>query len=1173
MKGDFTRSTFDPKKRYHGVFQQQGRVQMDADWNEQSQIDSYRTETGVADMVGKSGAPLAAPGFEIKTTLDKKDLRIGTGRYYVDGMLCETEGADIVPNAQEDLPASAKIMSVTAGLTPYNSAPETGVYLAYLDVWLHHLTALERPELRESALGGPDHATREKLMTHVKFLRVAAAGTPVNCLGIFPGFNALAAPSLGLLNARTKPGKSATDPCIVNPGAGFRRLENQLYRIEVHTGGSFTGADTINNPTFKWSRDNGSITARWDAQNGNDLTVSMPGRDKVSGFASGHWIELIDDDREISGEPGLLVQITSVKGNVITINPGGQVVTYAQFPKRPKIRRWDSPGAVRVKHNPDPQSNQFLSLDGEGGIEVQFSPGTYRTGDYWLIPARTSGPTTIGDIEWPRDATPQKNPIAQLPLGIRHHLARLALVEFNNGEWKILSDCRPKFASLTEQIALFLLGGDGQEAMPHPTLPTTLVPLGEPLRVGVSNGQAVTAGARVRFTITKGNGRLEGNVTQVVKNTDAAGVATCAWSLDSALLDQQVTAVLLDAASNPLHLPVVFTGSLSKASEVAFNPANTPELAGQLNVQAAIEALAKIKHAGCATYSVDPAGDWAAVFAQLKPGEDAHICFQRGEFKAATPIKLSNLGHIRITGAGTGSRLQIARSELALSLASCKSVSVEHLSLTTTEDEDLAPAENLNGVLNIIDCPLVKVREVSVACGPGVTSGRACITVRSNSPADKPLEWVRINDCDLLVGHNQYGVLVTDALRVDIEGNRIRTAALPAGFTLEKQVADPLVAKRLAAQLVARGVYRDAPSFRDGELRFEIGAFSATLYSTVPAGEWIKYMQLNPPTATEKATQQGVSSYVKRLVGTAVEQPNNLPAYSKQLSLLSRSIGDAPFRALPREVSRNLLVSREVEVKPFDEVRGTKRNTALVFSDRRVLFDSTLSAGTWQAVLSASNATGLRSNNELYKAVLKSAQQLVGDKGFRDRFTGAKAWFENLRGVAAVAASRCGIVCAGRCATEVRIERNTIQATNEGIRVAFSHRDQAATQPDFAEQIIVRDNTIGLSVPFGYSQGFYGMLVGNVRRLQVVNNQLSTDAKETTPRFETGIRVWGKFGKALFLRDNVVRGAHRAVVVRVEDLLEPVSGPARNWQLSGTWADGSIDVPEDVKRRDNVPAP
>jgi hypothetical protein len=49
-------------------------------------------------------------------------------------------------------------------------------------------------------------------------------------------------------------------------------------------------------------------------------------------------------------------------------------------------------------------------------VSVQFSDGAYRTGDYWLIPARTA----TAEIEWPPYATPNTDPIAQPPRGIRH---------------------------------------------------------------------------------------------------------------------------------------------------------------------------------------------------------------------------------------------------------------------------------------------------------------------------------------------------------------------------------------------------------------------------------------------------------------------------------------------------------------------------------------------------------------------------------------------------------------------------------------------------------------------------------------------------------------------------------------------------------------------------------
>ena len=35
MPGDFSRDTFDSRNHFSGVLMQQGRVQLDADWNEQ----------------------------------------------------------------------------------------------------------------------------------------------------------------------------------------------------------------------------------------------------------------------------------------------------------------------------------------------------------------------------------------------------------------------------------------------------------------------------------------------------------------------------------------------------------------------------------------------------------------------------------------------------------------------------------------------------------------------------------------------------------------------------------------------------------------------------------------------------------------------------------------------------------------------------------------------------------------------------------------------------------------------------------------------------------------------------------------------------------------------------------------------------------------------------------
>ena len=73
MKGDFTRMTFDPKKHYNGVLMQQGRVQLDADWNEQADIAAHRTETETVDTIGACGTPIDQPGFTLFADADIAD--------------------------------------------------------------------------------------------------------------------------------------------------------------------------------------------------------------------------------------------------------------------------------------------------------------------------------------------------------------------------------------------------------------------------------------------------------------------------------------------------------------------------------------------------------------------------------------------------------------------------------------------------------------------------------------------------------------------------------------------------------------------------------------------------------------------------------------------------------------------------------------------------------------------------------------------------------------------------------------------------------------------------------------------------------------------------------------------------------------------------------------------
>jgi hypothetical protein len=95
MNGDISRATFRPRRHFHGLAMQQGRVQLDADWNEAFDIASYLDEITRVDTIGPRGVPKVGGGFAIGIAPGGTDLTIEDGRLYIDGLLCELDGSDL----------------------------------------------------------------------------------------------------------------------------------------------------------------------------------------------------------------------------------------------------------------------------------------------------------------------------------------------------------------------------------------------------------------------------------------------------------------------------------------------------------------------------------------------------------------------------------------------------------------------------------------------------------------------------------------------------------------------------------------------------------------------------------------------------------------------------------------------------------------------------------------------------------------------------------------------------------------------------------------------------------------------------------------------------------------------------------------------------------------------
>lgn len=488
MKGDFTRDSFNANGNYLRVLQQQGRVQIDADWNEQGQILWNYLQTLSLDILGPHWG--RGDSFKIERSApvggQAASLTIGAGRYYVYGLPCtnhprvsakstEPGRLDTVNTA----PTAANIENVhfiasnllpfqLVGSVEYHNQPYLPLdadaalpeapFLVYLDVWERHLTYIEDPRIAETALEGVDTAARSQLVWQVKTATLSEEGDWVSrirslpednyttALGRYASFLQLLVPSLpsigsARLEARAKQPDVTNDPCVINAQARYRGLENRLYRVEIHTGGQAKDA------TFKWSRDNGSVVFPVVSIAGRTVTLAHLGRDATLSLQPGDWVEVVDDDYVLLNlaPPLLQVQSVSVEDYSVTLNADVTAVrtdTELGTSKHPLLRRWDhrggdpKRGGLTIKANgaaqviePTEVGESWLEL--EDGVQIRFrAGGRYATGDYWLIPARTA----TADIEWP----PAGQERVAAPRGVAHYYAPLAAIDENGN----VVDCR-----------------------------------------------------------------------------------------------------------------------------------------------------------------------------------------------------------------------------------------------------------------------------------------------------------------------------------------------------------------------------------------------------------------------------------------------------------------------------------------------------------------------------------------------------------------------------------------------------------------------------------------------------------------------------------------------------------------------------------------------------------
>ena len=83
------------------------------------------------------------------------------------------------------------------------------------------------------------------------------------------------------------------------PATGYRGAENQLYRVEIHDGGTI-GRST---PTIKWARDNASVVFPIVSLRGRTAEVEHLGEDSGSPLTEGDWVEIAEPEDRKPGRP------------------------------------------------------------------------------------------------------------------------------------------------------------------------------------------------------------------------------------------------------------------------------------------------------------------------------------------------------------------------------------------------------------------------------------------------------------------------------------------------------------------------------------------------------------------------------------------------------------------------------------------------------------------------------------------------------------------------------------------------------------------------------------------------------------------------------------------------------------------------------------------------------
>ncbi len=452
MGSDRARVSYDEQQQYRSVVTQQGRVTLEADWNEQQQIASEETRKEALDFVGPSGTP--DDGYKIietgGATNPPFDITIGAGTMYVGGIRTYLFNSVQYSNQSDWLDHDGD-SDYADPSKPAN--PNLPYELVYLLLREQEVSAVEDGALREVALGGPDTAQRTRLLQ--RFVRLGTASR--DCAGAMADAqNAWQAEGLDFDTGTMRLNPVATllaqfstqlqtNLCDPQATGGYLGADNQLIRVQI------SGVDSASGQyKFLWGFDDASFLYRADVVDPNTLHLESRPVDQFHQPRSGQAVEvlrsaaLLSDGEYVASLSGFVASLTA------PYDPGTQNISLPTnlpaaygdgnpnhpLPPRVFLRVWEEEKVITP--------GTAISL-GTTGLQVTLqvpAGGTFHVGDYWLIGVRPSTPTQVYPERYLTAPQPPEGPrLWACPLGV---------VEWDNGILKVDADCRNPFDNLVD---------------------------------------------------------------------------------------------------------------------------------------------------------------------------------------------------------------------------------------------------------------------------------------------------------------------------------------------------------------------------------------------------------------------------------------------------------------------------------------------------------------------------------------------------------------------------------------------------------------------------------------------------------------------------------------------------------------------------------------------------